>query len=153
MGPSSGRNALHNCNQWSASASARPLPRTDQQATASNRRDAREQRVHREAENGGAPPPPPPPPRRTPLAGNDVVGRLGEGGAAHRAAPRCRPAPPLRHLQLRQAAAQQRPRPHAPDGVISSPAPASAAPRLLLLLWPALAVCLIRSTEGVAIKF
>lgn len=63
---------------------------------------------------GGSPPPPhrllPPP---APLAGAAGGGRA----AANPAARHRRAEPPLRHLQLRQAAAQQRPRAHSADGV------------------------------------
>jgi hypothetical protein len=63
---------------------------------------------------GGSPPPPHrllPPPAL-------LAGAAGGGRAAANPAARHRRAePPLRHLQLRQAAAQQRPRAHSADGV------------------------------------
>ena len=82
--------------------------------------------------DGGAGSPPHLPPRRLrpppPPLGSGTGGSGGGGRAAANPAARYRrAAPPLRHLQLRQAAAQQRPRAHSADGVTHSCLPAAAA--------------------------
>lgn len=106
--------------------------------------------------DGGAAPPPPPPvpptggPRR--LAAG---GRRGGEPNADRAPPHRRAAPPLRHLQLRQAAAQQRPRPHPADGVSSINRPNASPLRFVplpLLLCPAPVACACNSSSFTALS-